>query len=188
MRETRGTRFSYEVIRGDEPELAALGELVGEIGEEFGEDFAFASLRAANAGQPDPVSRRFWCGHLRLRLSPGARDLILDFVVLFEDVERVAVMQLHADRAQDGSYGPRGAALLTDNLANVWRGDAEFEDSIFFPVDGLHRDSRRLIDQGTRDFADQFVYLHHIDLGHDLAPDLLHSEIGDSEFVRNRIT
>ena len=66
---------------------------------------------------------------------------------------------------------------LPITLPTSWRRDAEFEDSIFFAVDGFHFDGRRLIDQGPRDFADQFVYLHHIDLGHDLAPD--HSAFGN---------
>jgi hypothetical protein len=50
-----GAWFSCEVIGGEEPEAAAFGEFFGEIGEEIGEDFAFAALRAAYTRESDPA-------------------------------------------------------------------------------------------------------------------------------------
>jgi hypothetical protein len=36
--------------------LMAIGESLGEVGEDVGEDFAFAALGAANARQPSPLA------------------------------------------------------------------------------------------------------------------------------------
>jgi len=41
-------------ILAQEPELAPLGKFFRKVGEDFGEDLAFASLRTSDAGQPDP--------------------------------------------------------------------------------------------------------------------------------------
>jgi hypothetical protein len=48
---------------GNEPEPPPLRELFREVGEDVGEDFPFAALRAADAGQPDPHLRRLRRGH-----------------------------------------------------------------------------------------------------------------------------
>jgi hypothetical protein len=64
----------------------------------------------------------------------------------------------------------------------------QFEDGVLIPVDGFDLDGCWLIHKRPRNFADQFVYLHHIDLGHDLAPDHLRSEIDDSGTDRNSNT
>ncbi len=63
--------------------------------------------------------------------------------------------------------------LLADHLAYVLRRHSEFQDGILIPVHGFHFHGFRLIHQGPRNFADQFIYVHRFDLGHDLAPDLL---------------
>ncbi len=73
--------------------MAAFAELLREIGEDIGEDFAFASLRAADQRQPNPGIGLF----RQVRRGPGVRMHLR--VVLFQDVERVAVMELHADGA-----------------------------------------------------------------------------------------
>jgi hypothetical protein len=53
-----GIGFGARRLRvGDQPRLLAVGKSLGEIGEDVGEDFAFAALRAANAGQPSPFLR-----------------------------------------------------------------------------------------------------------------------------------
>jgi len=55
--------------------------------------------------------------------SEGPDALATDFsgLVFFQDVERVAMMHLHADGAQDGAYRTGGAPLLADDLAHVLR-------------------------------------------------------------------
>jgi hypothetical protein len=116
------------------------------------------------------------------------RRTALVFVVLFQDVERVAMVKLHAHRSKDGSHRASGAALLADDFSNVLRRNAQLEDGVLIPIDGLDLYGCWLIHKGPRDFADQFVYLHHFNLGHDLAPDLLHSEIDESETDRNSNT
>lgn len=40
-------------------------------------------------------------------------------VILFEYVERVAVMVLHADSAKNGSHRARGASLLPDHFSHI---------------------------------------------------------------------
>jgi len=46
--------FSTGACAGEEPDLLAFCKFFGEIGEDFGQNFAFASLRFANPRQPDP--------------------------------------------------------------------------------------------------------------------------------------
>jgi hypothetical protein len=42
---------------GDKPEATAVGKSLREIGEDVGEDLAFAALGAADASEPDPLLR-----------------------------------------------------------------------------------------------------------------------------------
>src|SRR5580698_5099255 len=48
---------------GNEPKPLAFREFFREIGKNIGEDLAFAALRTANAGQPDPLLLSFRRGH-----------------------------------------------------------------------------------------------------------------------------
>jgi hypothetical protein len=48
---------------GDQPEAPALGEFLREVSEDVGEDFAFAALGTADAGQPDPLILWLGLGH-----------------------------------------------------------------------------------------------------------------------------
>src|SRR5579863_4089531 len=82
----------------EEAQVAALGELVGKVSEDVGEDFAFASLGAADARQGDPLTRfrrsslsRRWTSR-GLPCQPNLDDsvrsptaCILLFVVFFQD-------------------------------------------------------------------------------------------------------
>ena len=54
---------------GDQPQVAAVAEPLRKIGEDVGEDFAFAALWMANARQPRPFF--CWCNS-RLRCVPDA--------------------------------------------------------------------------------------------------------------------
>ncbi len=110
----RGPRTWGTRIFVHQPQTAALGELFREVGEERGEDLACAALRAANKREHGPRAglvrhiRRVH-GHrvpeigsqkCRMRREPPTMLLLF---VLFEDIERVAMMELHADRSEDGS-------------------------------------------------------------------------------------
>lgn len=144
--------------------MFALGEFIREVGEEFAEEFALAALGAANAGEPDPLGRG--SGHA----GPFAAELFL--FVFFKDVEGEAMVQLHADGAQDGAHGARRAALLANDFADVPGGHAQLEDRVFFAVHRLHVDCCGLVHQGPRDLADQFLDFDHLLLlGHVRAPD-----------------
>ena len=81
--------------------------------------------------------------------------VLAKLIVFFENVEGVAAMKLHADRAENGAHRTGGAALLADHLAYILRRDAEAEDGVFIPADRLDLDGGRLVDQGLRNLADQ---------------------------------
>src|SRR5580698_8764683 len=84
-----------------QPKALPFCKFLRKIGEDVGEDFAFSPLGAANAGEPCPLESWIRRGHSRLRrqMSPSVNqgpltDGSLSLVVLFQDVERVAMMQL----------------------------------------------------------------------------------------------
>ena len=56
------------LVRRQQPKLPPLSKAVGEVGENVGEDFAFASLRTANLRQPNPSFRRSHRGRERARM------------------------------------------------------------------------------------------------------------------------
>src|ERR1035437_10980555 len=62
----------------------------------------------------------------------------LSGLVFFQNVERVAVMHLHADSAQYGAYRTGGTSLFAADLAHVLRRHAELEDSVFITAHTLH--------------------------------------------------
>ena len=78
---------------------------------------------------------RIWAESGHGRGSAG-RGLI----VFFQDVERVAAMQLHADGAQNCADRTGGAALLADDLANILRCHPQPQDGVLVPADGLDLD------------------------------------------------
>ena len=178
-----------------QPEGTALSEFFREVSEDFGEDFAFAALGAADAGEQDSrlAHGEIGRGHARLRWLPacicrhaletprtrGGRGLIVPggcagrarrakekkararrrssgLVVFFQDIERVAVMELHADGAQDRADGAGGSALLADDFADVLGSNLEPEDSVLLAGNGLHLDCSRLrIGREPGDIADR---------------------------------
>src|ERR1700691_5626727 len=79
--------------------------------------------------------------------APCLWDESNTLLVFFEDIERVAAMELHADGAQNGAHRAGGAALFADDLAHILRSDTQLEDGAFVPADGLDLHSCRLIDQ-----------------------------------------
>src|SRR5215469_5164742 len=83
----------------DEPQMCALGELLRKVGEDVREDFALATLRTADARQPDPIGG-FRRGHTSPRAQLEARTTpVLLHLVFFKDIEGVAVVKLHAHRS-----------------------------------------------------------------------------------------
>src|SRR5450631_2558667 len=78
-----------------QPNVPTYREFLRKVSENFGEDFALTSLCATNPRKPYPLLRR---SQFSLQRSVALKPKnISGFVVLFQDVERVAMMQLHAD-------------------------------------------------------------------------------------------
>jgi ferric-dicitrate binding protein FerR (iron transport regulator) len=85
-----------------QPQSPAFRKFLREISENFGENLALAALCALNARKPHPSRRRHQLRPTRY-LALGGWYILL-FVVLFQDVERVAVMQLHTHGTQNCAY------------------------------------------------------------------------------------
>src|SRR5580698_3679231 len=89
----------------------------------------------ATATRARGISVRNFQGCGRLAALRGASGLVAgrSLLVLFQDVEGVAMVVLHADGTEDGADGTRGAALFADHLAYVGRCDVEAQrGAIFF--------------------------------------------------------
>lgn len=80
-------------------------------------------------------------------------------LILFQDIQRVAVTVFHAHRSKNGSHGPRRTALLPNYLANIRRRHAETENSIFRAFYGFYVHSFRLVDQGAGDLRHQLLHV-----------------------------
>lgn len=64
-------------------------------------------------------------------LCAGTRSV----VILFEDVQRVTVMVLHAHCAENRSDGSGRASLFPDHFTHIGGGNPEPQHSAFFPFD-----------------------------------------------------
>ena len=62
------------------------------------------------------------------------------------------------------------------------------QNGVFVPLHGLHFDGFRLVYQSPRDFADQFIYCHHVNLGHELASDRKHPRRSDLDRCADSIS
>jgi len=65
---------------------------------------------------------------------------ICSLVILFEDIQRIAVMVLHTHRTQYGSDRARGTALLPDHLAHIRGGNPEPEYRALVSFDRFNND------------------------------------------------
>ena len=74
-------------------------------------------------------------------------------MIFFEDVERVAVMMLHAHRAQDGPYRSRGAALLPDHFAHIRGGNPEPEHRALVSFHRFDNDCFGNVNQRARNLS-----------------------------------
>jgi len=68
-------------------------------------------------------------------------------LVVFQNIQREAVMQLHAGRTQNGAQRARRSALFPDDLANVLVGDAESYHRGIVVIEHLDGDILGLINQ-----------------------------------------
>src|SRR6185437_4442668 len=73
---------------------------------------------------------RFTPGRVRHRKSTQIRPSFMPFVVeelIFHNLQRVTLLQLHAGGAKNGTNGLGGAALFADHLAQVHLRHAQFQ-------------------------------------------------------------
>jgi hypothetical protein len=66
-------------------------------------------------------------------------------VILFQYLQRKALLELHARGVEDGTDGTSGPALLTNHFTQVGRIDAQFQDSYLLPLNCPNRDLVRMI-------------------------------------------
>jgi hypothetical protein len=88
-------------------------------------------------------------------------------IVLFQNIQRVAMVKLHAHRAQDGTHGARRSALFADHLAHIRRSHTQAQHSIFIPGYSLHFDCLWIVNQSFGYLCYQLLhivviqFLHH---------------------------
>src|ERR1700746_2204558 len=80
-------------------------------------------------------------------------------LILFEDVESVSMMMLHADGPEDGPHGPCCAPLLSDYLADIAGSHAQPQHSALLAFDSFNYNSVRLVDQGAGNFSYQLLHV-----------------------------
>ena len=108
------------------------------------------------------------------RASARRTAAIHALVAFFQNVERVAVMELHAHRAQNRAHRAGGATLLADHFAHILRRHAETQNRALVPADRLDLDRSWFIHQSLSNLAHQIGHRRdHIVLGHALATDLV---------------
>ncbi len=58
----------------------------------------------------------------------GSRKRLARGLSHFQNVEREAMLQLHAGSAENGTYGAGSPSLFANHLANIFRRDAKTND------------------------------------------------------------
>ncbi len=61
-------------------------------------------------------------------------------MVLFKNIERVAMMVLHADSAKNRTDGTRSTALFANHLTHIRGGNAQAQHSAFVSLNRLYND------------------------------------------------
>jgi len=74
--------------------------------------------------------------------------------VLFEDIERVSMVVLHADGTQDRAHGTRCTSLFPNDFPHISRSNTQPQYSAFFAVHSFNDYSLRVIHQSLRDLGD----------------------------------
>src|SRR6185503_12967603 len=77
---------------------------------------------------------------------------------LLKNLQRVAAIELHAGRAQNGADGPRGAALLADHFAQIPGSDFQLKHGHLLAIDGSDHDVLWNIDQRFRDIFNELFH------------------------------
>ena len=100
--------------------------MLRKIGKQISQYFAVTALRAHDVSQKNPVfERRCHLGRTGRRkigtkeTRPELRISRSSGFILFQNIQRVAMVKLHAHRAQDSTHGARRAALFADHLAYI---------------------------------------------------------------------
>ena len=114
---------------------------------------------------PESVERQL-CARPDSGLTvPGSRlrrlfadDRSRNWNAFFDDVEREAMLQLHAGSAEDGANGTSSAPLLANNLANVGRSDAKTQNSRGSLWNYLDTDGLRMVDKSFRQTCDKILH------------------------------
>lgn len=78
---------------------------------------------------------------------------------LFYDVQRKAVLQLHARCTENGTHRTRRSTLFPDHFTNVALGNAQSNDSGIALCNRLDGDAARVINQGMSNFGNKFCHV-----------------------------
>jgi len=82
----------------------------------------------------------------------------LSLFPVFQDIEREAMMQLHAGGTQDRTQRARRTALFADYFADILMGDTETYYRGFVVVNHFYRDIFGLVYQRLDDFQDELFH------------------------------
>ena len=86
-----------------------------------------------------------------------ARRRLLRFMYLvtifFKDIQSIAMVVLHAHRAEDGAHGARRAALLANHLTDVTGSHPQAKDSILITLNCVDNHRTRFVDEGPGDLC-----------------------------------
>ena len=97
-----------------------------------------------------------------------ARSSVL---ILFQNIERVAVMVLHADSPQNGSHGPRSTPLLAYHFADIAGCNSQSQNGALLAFYSFNNDCTGFIHQGAGNFGYQLLHvIRAFFVGHFLAP------------------
>ena len=90
------------------------------------------------------------------RLLLEARGLL---VILFEDVEGIAMVVLHTDSAEDRTYRTRGSSLFPDHFSHIRGRNPESKHRAFVSFHRLNIYRLWDIDQRSRNLGHQFLHI-----------------------------
>ena len=79
----------------------------------------------------------------------------------FDDVEREAVLELHAGGAEDGAQRARGASLFANDFTDVSGRDVEAEHRGVLIGEDFDLDRVGIVDQGAGDLRHQGLHFGH---------------------------
>src|SRR6185312_4132838 len=95
-------------------------------------------------------------GRRSSRLGSGGSDAAREAV--FDNLQRMPLVQLHAGGADDRAQGSRGASLLADHFAQVPLCYAQLEHGALRTRNGFNGYKIGLIDQSLGDLQHEFLH------------------------------